>query len=305
MKLSLTITAKGKQRWLRSLLASGNLELRAAKVLTGLWIAGVLLPIFSLVAISFAEGQGMTLHWTKLSVRSYSEILVDYRLELILRTIRIVLSVTAIEFLLAFPFALWLAKGVRGRWAKSTLMVLLIVPFFLSPAARTIVWRPVLGREGIINSLIMMSGISDSPIDWLLFSSFSIHLGLIGAYFPSMVWPLFISLSLIDDDLLHASRDLGAGTPQTLRLIMFPLAWPGIVAGFIFTAVPMLGDNVVTTLLGGGKVSLIAENFDDMIGAMNFTGAAALASVMIIGIVAAGAFFLLLTRQALRFRMRP
>lgn len=305
MKPNLTVTAKPEQRGLRSLLAGEKLEQRAAKVLTGLWIVGILLPIFSLVAISFAEGQGMTLHWSKLSVRSYSEILVDYRLELILRTIRIVLSVTAIEFLLAFPFALWLAKGVQSKWAKSTLLVLLVVPFFLSPAARTIVWRPVLGREGIINSLIMMSGISDSPIDWLLFSSFSIHLGLVGAYFPSMVWPLFISLSLIDDDLLHASRDLGAATPQTLRLIMFPLAWPGIVAGFIFTAVPMLGDNVVTTLLGGGKVSLIAENFDDMIGAMNFTGAAALASVMIVGIVAAGALFSVLSRQALRFRTRP
>jgi ABC-type spermidine/putrescine transport system permease subunit I len=283
----------------------GNLEQFLAWALTGLWGVGVLLPVLSLLPISLTQGKGFELRWSASSLGAYSDILVGYRLETILRTLRIVLTVTTIELIFAFPFALWLAKGIRNGWVKRTILVLLVVPFFLSPAARTIVWQPILGRVGILNSLAMAMGIVDRPIDWLLFSSFSIHLGLVGPNFPSMVWPLFISLSLVDNDLLHASRDLGAGAAQTLRFVVLPLAFPGVVAGFVFTAVPMLGDNVVPELLGGGQVSLVAESSNNMIGAMNYPGAAALASVMVLGIVGAGALTLLAVRGATGFRNQP
>ncbi|KAB2863481.1 MAG: ABC transporter permease, partial [Bauldia sp.] len=229
--------------------------------------------------------------------QAYADVFVDYRIQTVLRTMRVVGAVTLIEFLLAFPFALWLATGLRDGWTKSILLVLLVVPFFLSPAARTIVWRPILGREGLINMLLMTTGVTDRPLDWLLFSEFAIHLGLIGPYFPSMVWPIFISISLIDDELIKASRDLGATAAQTLGLVVLPLAMPGIVAGAVFTAVPMLGDNVVSTLLGGGNVSLIAEAFDDLIRAMNFPGAAALASLMVLLFVAIAVAILAAARR--------
>ncbi len=273
-----------------------SLERGAVTVLTGLWVVGVLLPILSLVVISFLKGRGLGFLWT-FSFQAYADVFVDYRIQTVLRTMRVVGAVTLIEFLLAFPFALWLAKGLRDGWTKSILLVLLVVPFFLSPAARTIVWRPILGREGLINMLLMTTGVTDRPLDWLLFSEFAIHLGLIGPYFPSMVWPIFISISLIDDELIKASRDLGATAAQTLGLVVLPLAMPGIVAGAVFTAVPMLGDNVVSTLLGGGNVSLIAEAFDDLIRAMNFPGAAALASLMVLLFVAIAVAILAAARR--------
>ncbi len=249
-------------------------------VLTTLWAIGVLLPIMSLVLISFLQGRGLSFLWT-FSFSAYASVFVDYRIETILRSLRVVGLVTLIELALAFPFALWLAKGIREGWTKSILLVLLVVPFFLSPAARTIVWRPILGREGLINSMLMGSGVTDTPMDWLLFTEFAVHLGLIGPYFPSMVWPIFISISLIDDELIKAARDLGATPLQALRDVVLPLSVPGIVAGVIFTAIPMLGDNVATTLLGGGRVSLMAETFDDLVRAMNYPGAAALGSAML------------------------
>ncbi|SDB54502.1 ABC transporter permease [Bauldia litoralis] len=257
-----------------------SLERAAVAALTVLWVVGVLLPILSLIVISVLQGRGLSFIWT-VSFQPYADIFVDYRIETVLRTLRIVAVVTAIEFVLAFPFALWLAKGLREGWTKSILLVFLVVPFFLSPAARTIVWRPILGREGLINTALMSSGITDAPVDWLLFSEFAIHIGLIGPYFPSMVWPIFISVSLIDDELIKASRDLGATAAQTLRHVVLPLAMPGIAAGVIFTAIPMLGDNIASTLLGGGQVSLIAEGFDDLIRAMNFPAAAALGSTLL------------------------
>lgn len=264
-----------------------SLERSAIVLITALWAVGVLLPILSLVVISFLKGQGLGFVWSP-SSQAYSDVLVDFRIEIVLRTLRIVGVVTLLEFILAFPFALWLSKGLRAGWTKSILLVLLVVPFFLSPAARTIVWRSVLGREGLVNVFFVSSGITDAPIDWLLFSEFSVHLGLIGPYFPSMVWPLFISFSLIDDELIKASRDLGANAFKTLWHIVVPLSLPGIAAGVLFTAVPMLGDNVASTLLGGGNVALIAESFDDLIRAMNFAGAAALASLLVLTIFVLG-----------------
>jgi ABC-type spermidine/putrescine transport system permease subunit I len=271
-------------------------ERAAIGVVTALWAIGVLLPVLSLVVISFLRGRGIGFVWSP-SLKAYSDVLVDFRIEILLRTLRIVATVTAIEFLLAFPFALWLAKGLKAGWTKSIILVLLVVPFFLSPAARTIVWRAVLAREGLVNQALMGAGLTDEPLDWLLFSQFAIHLGLIGPYFPSMVWPLFISISLIDDELIRASRDLGASAAETLRHIVLPLAAPGIAAGVLFTAIPMLGDNVVSTLLGGGRVALLAESFDDLIRAMNFAGAAALASLVVLTILGFGWLIMALFRR--------
>lgn len=237
------------------------------------------MPLLALVGVSLATTRGMTIIWS-LSLREYEAIFTGFRWEIILRTFRITGLVTLLEFLLAFPFALWLAKGLRNGWLKTIILVLLVVPFFLSAAARTIVWRAILGREGLVNSVLMSLGITDAPLDWMLFSEFAVVIGLIGPYFPSMVWPLFISLSLIDDELINASRDLGASEWQTLTGIIMPLAAPGILAGVIFTAIPMLGDNVSAALLGGGNVSLVAESITGMIGALDFTGASALATVV-------------------------
>jgi ABC-type spermidine/putrescine transport system permease subunit I len=264
---------------------------------TVVWFLGVLVPVAGLVALSFLANRGLSF-LLQPTLQAYADILQGFRLEIVLRTLRITAVVTLVELLVAFPFALWLAKGVKLRWLKLATLVLLVVPFFLSPAARTIVWRAVLGREGLINSGLIALGILDQPFDWLLFSEFSVYLGFLGPYFPSMVWPLFISLSLIDDELIKASRDLGASDLDTLRFIIVPLALPGVAAGVIFTFVPMLGDNVVSTLLGGGQVSLMAEAVNDLIRVMNYAAAAAVSTLVLVVIFLFQWFFWLALGRA-------
>jgi ABC-type spermidine/putrescine transport system permease subunit I len=248
------------------------------------WILGVLVPITALLLFSFLRTRGVTV-LLEPSLAGWAEAFRGFRLEILLRSLRICLVVTLLELVLAFPFALWLAKGLRQGWLKLALLVLLVVPFFLSPAARSVVWRSILGREGLINGLLVHLGVIDQPLDWLLFSEFAVHLGLIGPYFPSMLWPIYISVALIDDELIKASRDLGATEWQTLTLVILPLALPGIAAGFIFTLVPMLGDNVVAALLGGGKVLLAAEAVNDLVRALNYAGAAALSTLILLAVV--------------------
>ena len=188
---------------------------------------------------------------------------------------------TVIELLLAFPFALWLAKGAKNQTLKLLTFTALTVPFFLSPVARVIVWRSVMSIHGLVNTGLMDIGIIDEPVEWLIFSEFAVHLGYLGQYFPAMVWPIFLSIALIDDEYLEASKDLGGSRPRTLFHIILPLSLPGIVAGVIFTFVPMLGDTVVPQQMGGGNVLMISHNVYTMIGASNFVMAAALSAIIL------------------------
>jgi len=264
-------------------------------VFVAAWSVGVLLPLSGLFVVSFLTGRGIGFQFPP-TVKAYADIVSGFRLDVILRTLRLAAIITVIDLVLAFPFAFWLAKGLKHQGLKFVTLVLLVIPFFLSPAARTIVWRSILGREGVINLVLVGLGISDRPLDWLLFSEVAVAIGSIGPYFPAMVWPLYISLSLVDDELINASRDLGAGPAATFRLVVLPLALPGVAAGIIFTLVPLLGDNVVSTLLGGGRVLLIGEGVNSLIGVLNYPTAAALATVVLLAIVVLQWFFWLALR---------
>jgi spermidine/putrescine transport system permease protein len=260
-----------------------------------IWGMGILLPLAGLVVFSFVSTRGVQFVFEP-TLRAYYEIFAYSGWAVIQRSLRIAATITFLELTIAFPFAVWLAKGARSPRVKLVIFSLLVVPFFLSPASRTIVWRVVLGREGPVNSLLMALGIVDEPIDWLLFSEPAVHFGFIGPYFPSMVWPIFLSVSLIDDDILEASKDLGARPLDTLRHIIVPLAMPGILAGIIFTFVPLLGDTVVAQLVGGGNVLLLSASITNLITVMNYAAAAAM-SVFVLALMLLLQFPLLWTLQ--------
>ena len=253
--------------------------------LTAVWVAAVVVPLIFIVIFSFFQTRGIRVVFEP-TLDAYRSVILEAGAPVVVRTIRICGLVTILELLLAFPFALWLAKASKNHRLRLLTFLLLLVPFFLSPAARIFVWRSVLSTDGVVNSLLLSLGLADEPVRWLLFSEFSVHLGLIGPYFPNMVWPLFLSISLIDDDLLEASRDLGASPSQTFRNVILPLAMPGVVAGFVFTFIPMLGDTVVPSVLGGNNVLMLSALVTNMISALNFTVAAALATLVLVVLAA-------------------
>ena len=101
-------------------------------------------------------------------------------------------------------------------------------------------------------------------------------------YFPSMVWPLYLSLSLIDDETIEASFDLGAGIIRTTFSVILPLALPGVLAGVIFCLVPMLGDAVIPQQMGGGNVLTISHSLSNYIGSRSYVVGAAIASIVLL-----------------------
>ena len=246
-----------------------------------IWILGVMLPLVGLVAFSLLRSKEVSFIYEP-TLDNYIEIVTGGRLEVTGHSIRLMGTVTLIELLIAFPFALWLAKYTKSDVVRIGTLALLSVPFFLTPAARVISWRVVLGHSGLVNYALINLGITDEPLDWLIFSEFAVHLGFIGPYFPSMVFPIFLAMTMIDDEFLEASRDLGASGARTLRHIIMPLAMPGVVAGIIFTFVPMLGDTVVPQLVGGGRVWLMGAQMLDLITYLNYALAAGMATIILI-----------------------
>lgn len=245
------------------------------------WVLLLLVPVAALVVWSFLpmEDYQFVLRPT---FAAYGQIVASGRDEVVWQTLRIAITITLIELAVAIPFSIWLAKSVRSAVIRAIVLTLLTIPFFISIASRTMVFRPILGRSGPINTLLMDIGLIQQPLDWLLFSDFAVHLGLLGPCFPTMVLPIYLAMTLIDDELIAAARDLGAPPHKVFTDVMLPLALPGIVAGIIFTFVPMLGETVVPQLLGGGNVNMLGTSLASLIQVVNYPVAAALSVIVLI-----------------------
>jgi spermidine/putrescine transport system permease protein len=262
------------------------------------WAFFVIVPLLVIVVFSFFQVRSYQIVYEP-SLATWQSLIDTGRWTVALRTLRVALTITLIELLLAFPFALWLAKGCRSKTLKAVIITLLTIPFFLDVASRIIIWRSILGTNGMINTFLTWTGLIDEPVGWLLYSEFAVHFGMLGASFPTMVFPIFIIISLIDDDYLNASGDLGASPLQTLVYVVIPMAVPGILAGIIFTFVPLMAAYVEPQLLGGGFVDLLGNSVDSALQQLRYPMAAALSTVVVVllGLCLTG--FMLLTRNRL------
>jgi spermidine/putrescine transport system permease protein len=244
------------------------------------WAIFVVLPLAIIVFYSFFTIKNYQVVYEP-TVKTWVSLIESGRWIAAVRTLRVVFTITAIEFLIAFPFALWLAKGCRSKTVKAIVITLLTIPFFLDAPSRIIIWRAILGTNGIINTVLLNLGLIDAPMEWMLFSEFAVHFGMIGPYFPTMVFPIFLVLTLIDDEYIQASYDLGASPGQTLVNIIFPLALPGIIAGIVFTLVPLMAALVEPQMLGGGFVNLLGASVEAALRELKYPTAAALSTVVV------------------------
>jgi len=180
-----------------------------------------------------------------------------------IRTIRIALVVTVLSLLISYPVAYYLARKVRRF--RFTLLMLIIMPLWISFLVRTFAWALVLGRNGVINQALQGIGLTDEPLEWLLYSEFAVTIALIHIYMPFMVLPIYAVLERFDGTLLEAARDMGASKLRAFLTVTLPLSMPGVIAGTIFVFVPAIGAYVTPELIGGtdGMMfgNLIAQQF--------------------------------------------
>lgn len=166
--------------------------------------------------------------------------------------------------IIAYPLAYFLATRA-GKW-RTTLLVLIIVPFWTSFLIRTYAWQVLLADQGIVNSFFISLGlITDATRIRMLDTPYAVYLGIIYNYLPLIVFPLYVSLERLDKSLLEASKDLGANRIATFRQITLPLTKPGLFTGILLTFIPLTGEFIIPSLLGGSKTlfmgNLIANQF--------------------------------------------
>ena len=196
-------------------------------------------------------------------------------------TLRISLMVWFITLVLGFTVAYFLAFCVRTTTMQTFLFVLCTVPFWTSNVIRMISWVPLLGRHGLVNQILLGLGWVREPVEWLLFSEFSVVLAFVHLYTMFMIVPIFNSMMRIDRQLIEAATDNGASAWQTLWHVIVPLSRTGIIIGSIFVITIVMGDFVTIGVMGGQQIASAGKIIETRLNALQFPAAAADAVILL------------------------
>ena len=209
-----------------------------------------------------------------------------------LKTFKYALVTWALTLLIGFAVAYFLAFHVRNLPWQIALFLLCTVPFWTSNIIRMISWIPFLGRNGIANQTLLSWGIVDEPLEWLLFSDFSVILAFVHLYTLFMVVPIFNSMMRIDRSLLEAATDGGANGLQTLWNVVIPLCKPGIMIGTIFVVTLVMGDFITVRFMSGSQSANVGRLISNDIGLLLYPSACATAVVLLCTVLIIIAIFL-------------
>ena len=212
-------------------------------------------------------------------------VLADAHLTIFWRSLWLSLLTTVFTFVVGFPTAWFIAT--RPVKERALWLFLITIPFWTNLLIRTYAINEVLRKEGLMNTVLMGLGITDTPIE-VLYTQTAIFIGMTYVYLPLMVLPLFAAIDRFDMRLLEAGYDLYASRWQVLRRVILPIVKPGIVAGSILVFVPSLGAYVTPRVLGGGKQMMIG-NFIELqfLQGKNWPLGAALSMLLLIIVMAA------------------
>ena len=198
-----------------------------------------------------------------------------------LSTFKFCLLVWLITLVVGFAVSYFLAFHVRSSGVQTALFVLCTIPFWTSNVIRMISWVPLLGRNGLVNQSLVGMGLVDEPIEWLLFSDFSVVLAFVHLYTMFMIVPIFNSMMRIDRSLIEAANDCGASAWQTLWAVIVPLSRTGIIIGSIFVITIVMGDFVTIGVMGGQQIASVGKIIQVQTSYLQFPLAAANAVILL------------------------
>jgi spermidine/putrescine transport system permease protein len=242
----------------------GRRRVRAPRFLlalpAGAWFAFFFaIPVLTIVYYSLGYKPDIfsTIATDQLSFGRYGEILQPTFFKVFTSTLQISIVGTALCFLIGFPFAYWLAVRVSPRW-RGLLLGLCIVPFWTNFLIRTLGWLILLSPSGPASGFLQAIGLRSEPLH-LLQTRSAVQLGVTYNYLPLMIFPLFVALDRLDPALREASKDLGASRWRTFTQVTLPLAMPGIIAGVLLVFIPLTGDYITPSVLGGAKGNMVGN----------------------------------------------
>jgi putative spermidine/putrescine transport system permease protein len=259
--------------------------------LASVFLLFFVVPIALVVVVSFFGYETYRILIPTFTLDNFRDVFsesVTYRTYL--TTVKFCAIVWAITAVLGFLIAYFLVFQVRSRVSQTVLLLVCSIPFWTSIVIRMIAWIPLLGRNGLVNRVLVAAGITNGPLEWLLYSEFAVIIGYVHLYTLMMIVPVFNSMMRIDRALVEAATDAGASTLQVLWTLILPLSKPGIAIGSIFVIAMVMGDFVTVDVLGGGQVASVGKQIATQLSYLQFPPAAANALVLLVAVIAMIAF---------------
>lgn len=220
-----------------------------------LWlIIFILIPLLLVVYFSITIGDSINFSEFIFSLENYKKLAKPVYLKTLYKSIKLGLLSSIISLFLGYPLAYIIAKEERS--VSNFLLILLMIPMWMNFLLRTYAWLTLLGKNGIINNLLVNLGLEKKK---LIYTETAVLMGTIYNYLPFMVLPIHSVLIKIDKELLEAAKDLGATNLEVFKRIVFPLSVPGIITGFTMVFIPAISTFAISSLLGGNKYNLIGN----------------------------------------------
>jgi len=258
------------------------------------------LPFLVVLKISLSESDGIAFKevvtwvegvWTlQLKFSNFTTVVMDnLYIRAYLSSVLYAAVTTVICLAIGYPFAYFLARSKPS--IRPALLMLLMLPFWTSFLLRVYAWKMLLADDGVFNQVLMWLGIQSEPLK-MMYTPFSLTLGMVYTYLPFMVLPLYANLVKMDLRLLEAARDLGASPWVAFWKVTVPLSKGGIIAGALLVFIPCVGEFVIPELLGGPRTLMIGRVlWDEFFSNNDWPLASAVAIVMILLIIVPLALF--------------
>ncbi len=255
-----TVDARGAAAGTRPPRGPRRLQLGGAFfVLPGVvWLgAFFLVPLVAILIVSLGTNDATGhIDLSVLSLQNYVQAIRPEYVPAFINSMRYAVLTTVLSILIGYPIAYWISR--YGGRRKVLLLILVMLPFWTSYLIRTYAWMIILRDNGVLNSLLQAVGLTSEPIP-LLNTDFSVVLGMTYGFLPFAILPLYVSIDRLDENLVHAARDLYASGRSAFLHVTLPLTMPGIIAATLLTFIPAIGDYVTPDLLGGAQTTTIAK----------------------------------------------
>ena len=243
----------------------------------------VITPLALVIAVSFFRYQVLVGLVPDFTFKNYIDLVSNPTTWwLYFSTIKFTVIVLAITFVLGFWISYFLVFHVRNLLTAIGLFLVCTVPFWTSNIIRMISWRPVLGKEGLIKSALLKLGVVNQPVEWLLFSDFSVIVAYVHLFTLFMIVPIFNSMARIDPALLEAAYDGGATRWGVVWNVVLPLSKTGIALGAVFVVTLVMGDFFVVSVMSGGLSGSATSGIFNDLQFLNYPRAAASAVILVI-----------------------
>lgn len=223
----------------------------------------VVLPTGILLVYSFCQRDELGQVVFSFTGSNYARILDPIYLGIFGRSLWYAALTTTLCLVIGYPVAYYIGRSPPAR--RSTLLLLIMIPFWISFLLRTYAWISLLKGEGLVSALLQSLHLLVGPLE-ILYTPTAVIIGLVYTYLPFMILPIFTSAEKLDPAMIEAALDLGAGPVRAFTQVIIPLTKPGIYAGVLLVFVPSIGMFAVTDLMGGAKVPMIGNVIQNQFG---------------------------------------